>query len=125
MDGVYFSNRRQEDGSYHSYNVYADGQRHEDIYSASGTPVYTADHYPDGVSIIMTYFDNGTVKTREEMLNGIRIHETFDENGAIIRIERTEADGSRSETIMDSSGNTIAWREYDASGNLISSSDEE
>ena len=125
MDGEYFSNRRQEDGSYHSYTVYADGRRCEGIYSASGTPVYTADYYPNGDSTVTTYFENGTVKTREEMLNGIRIHETFDENGTIIRVERTEADGSRTETIFDSSGNTIAWHEYDAGGTLIDGSDAE
>ena len=125
MDGEYISNRQQEDGSYRYYNEHADGSRSEGIYSASGAPVYTADYYPNGDSTVITYFDNGTLKTQEEMLNGIRYHETFDENGTIIRVERTEADGSRTETIFDSSGNQIAWREYDAGGTLIDSFEEE
>ena len=125
MDGEYFSCQRQEDGSYRNYNVNADGSRSEGFYSASGAPVYTANHYPNGDSTIITYFDNGNVQTQEEMVDGVCIHSTFDENGTLIRLERKNADGSRMETTFDSSGNPIAWREYDAGGTLINASDEE
>lgn len=125
MDGEYLSCQRQEDGSYRHYNVYADGRRSEGIYSASGIPVFTTDYFPNGDYTISTYFDNGNFQTQEEMVCGAYIHSTFDENGTIIRIERTEVDGSRMETIFDSRGTPIAWREYDADGTLIDSFDEE
>ena len=50
---------------------------------------------------------------------GAYLHSTFDENGTLIRVERKDADGSRTETTFDSSGNTIAIHQYDASGALI------
>ena len=53
------------------------------------------------------------------MLAGAYLHSTFDENGTLIRVERKDADGSRTETTFDSSGNTIAIHQYDASGALI------
>ena len=123
MDGQFHSSRHQDDGFLHCYDTYADGSSSEGIYSASGAPVYTANHYPNGDSTIITYFDNGNVQTQEEMVDGAYIHSTFDENGTLIRIERKDADGSRTETTFDSSGNPIAWREYDSSGTLINGSD--
>lgn len=125
MDGQYLSCQRQEDGFYRNYNAYADGRRSEGIFRANDAPVYIADYFPNGEYTILTYFDNGNVQTREEMVGGVNIYETFDENGTIIRSERTEVDGSRMETAFDSSGNVIAWREYDAAGALIDSFGEE
>ena len=119
LDGEFHSAWRQDDGSIHAYNTYADGRRSETIFTLDGTPVYVAEYYTSGDSLITHYDDNGNIQFQEEMLAGAYLHSTFDENGTLIRVERKGADGSRTETTFDSSGNTIAIHQYDASGALI------
>lgn len=119
-DGNYDSTLRQEDGTYHSYVINADGNCSESVFIMGGPYIYTVAYFPGGNSCITYYDENGNICSQEDHVEDACIYSTYDESGNLIRVERIESDGSRTETTFNSSGEIVFWREYDANGVVIS-----